>query len=132
MGSLHAYLQQHRGQALALVLLALCMKALLPGGFMLAQQQRTLVIQFCHDAAIGSTASQLIVPLQADPDHQPADAAKRTCPYGALSMASTGGADPLIVALAIAFALLLGFAPVRIAALARVGHLRPPLRGPPA
>ena len=54
MGSLRAYLQQHRGQALALVLLALCMKALLPGGFMLAQQQRHLVIQFCHDAAIGS------------------------------------------------------------------------------
>ena len=47
---------------------------------MLAQQQRTLVIQFCHDAAIGSTASQLIVPLQADPDHQPADAAKRSHP----------------------------------------------------
>lgn len=45
MGSLRAYLQQHRGQALALVLLALCMKALLPGGFMLAQQQRHLVIQ---------------------------------------------------------------------------------------
>ena len=75
MGSLRVHLQQHRGQALALVLLALCMKAFLPGGFMLAQQQRTLVIQFCHDAAIGSTTSQLIVPLQADPDHQPADAA---------------------------------------------------------
>ena len=47
-------------------------------------------------------------------------------------MASLGGADPLIVTLAIAFALLLGFAPVRPPALVRAGHLRPPLRGPPA
>lgn len=132
MGTLRAYFQRHYRQAFVLALLALCLKALLPSGFMLGQHHRTITIEICHDATGGSSTLQMLLPTKAGSDHVPGKPAKGECPFGALSMASLGGADPVQLALAIAFIMALGFAAIRPAALTRSYYLRPPLRGPPA
>lgn len=131
MGTLRAYFQQHVRQALVLAVMALCLKALLPTGFMLGQDHRTITVEICQDASGGTSALQMLVPLKAKGDHLPGKPAKGECPFGALSMASLGGADPVLLALALAFIIALGFAPVRAAAPTRPHYLRPPLRGPP-
>ena len=54
------------------------------------------------------------------------------CPYTALGHASLAGADPALLATALAFILALAFAPLAPARLSRIPHIRPPLRGPPS
>lgn len=131
MGIVRAYFLQHRGLAFALVALALCLKVLIPGGYMLSQDYRTITLEICHDAGGASPVVQIKVPAKSS-DHLPGKAARGECPYGALGMASLGGADPVLLALALAFIMALGFGPSRPALLARIAFLRPPLRGPPA
>lgn len=131
MGILRAYFQQHTGQALVLAVLALCLKALLPSGFMLGQDHRAITIEICRDASGSAAALTMLLPLKSDGQHLPGKPAKGECPFGALSMASLGGADPVLLALALAFIIALGFTPVRAVAPPRPHYLRPPLRGPP-
>lgn len=132
MGNMRAYFLQHYRQALVLAVLALCLKAFLPTGFMLGQDHRTITVEICRDASGSGTALQMLVPLKTGRDHIPGQPAKGECPFGALSMVSLGGADPILLALAAAFIVALGFAPLRRVSTARSHHLRPPLRGPPA
>lgn len=132
MSTVRAYLMQHYRAALLLALVALCLKALLPTGFMVNRDHRTITLEICHDASGGGPAVQVLVPLASKGEQPPGKPAKGECPFGALSMVSLGGADPVLLVLALAFIIALGFAPVRAAPLARAGYLRPPLRGPPA
>lgn len=53
------------------------------------------------------------------------------CAFTALSMASLGGADALLLATALFFILVLGFAPRAMPQASARVYLRPPLRGPP-
>ena len=132
MGTLRAYFQQHTRQALVLAVLALCLKALLPSGFMLGQEHRAITIEICRDASGSGSALTMLLPLKSDGAHLPGKPAKGECPFCALSMASLGCADMVLLALALAFIIALGFAPARAPTPDRPHYLRPPLRGPPA
>lgn len=134
MNPLRALLKQHRALAGLLVALALCMKALVPAGFMVAQESRIFSIQLCDDGAGHLVARQLVIPMKGDAGESKPVEHKTdvTCPFSALSMGSLSAVDPALLALAIAFVLALGFAAVVPIRPARVFHLRPPLRGPPA
>ena len=114
------------------VLAALCMKAVVPAGFMIGQDSRTFTVRICDETQLGHVAKQLVIPMK-DGHHDPAGPeAKGTCAFATLGMASLGSVDPVLLALAIAFILALGFAAVPIPPRGRQSHLRPPLRGPPA
>jgi hypothetical protein len=133
MGTLRALFREQRNLALGLVLLALCMKVLLPGGFMLGAQGKMLTIEICGDASGTHLTKQISVPMdgksgESQDAHGKADSA---CPYSALSMASLAGADALFLAAALAFILALGFLPMPARTVARAPYIRPPLRGPP-
>ncbi|EQB07974.1 hypothetical protein L284_21880 [Novosphingobium lindaniclasticum LE124] len=132
MDMLRTFFRQHSALAFGLIALALCLKIAVPSGYMIAQDSRTITVQICHDASGAGPDTQVSIPVKSAKDETPGKPAKGECPYGALSMASLGGADPVLLALAIAFILALGFAPIRLALAARLSHLRPPLRGPPA
>jgi hypothetical protein len=132
MQTLRAFLLRHRLVAIVVVMAALCMKIALPTGLMIGQDTKVLTVQICDDAFGSHASKQIAIPMKADAGKQGNKASGGECPYAALSMASLSGADPALLALALAFILLLGFAPVRPAHRERAFYLRPPLRGPPA
>jgi hypothetical protein len=128
MGRLRAYSRGHYRLAMLLVALALVVKALVPAGYMVGSQGTSLTILVCGDVSGDHLTKQITIPGKAEGQAKTGE----SCPYASLSFASLDAGLPVFVALAIAFLLLLGFAPVRIPALAGFAHVRPPLRGPPA
>lgn len=128
MGRLRAYLRSHFRLAMLLIAAALVIKAVVPTGYMIGSQGKALTILVCGDASGDHLAKQITISGKSEGTAKPAE----TCPYASLSFASLDAGLPAFVALAIAFLLLLGFAPIRIPALAGLPYIRPPLRGPPA
>lgn len=133
MHALRAFLRTNRRLALALVALALVIKALVPAGYMLSgplgDGARVLTVAICADASGELATKQITVPSDGKSDHAKAEG---TCAWGVLAMAALAGADVLLLALALAFILALGLAPRRPPARGQRTYLRPPLRGPPA
>lgn len=134
MHALRSLILTRRQFALALVALALCMKALLPNGYMISDSARTFTIEICSGATGEKITKEISIPAkggsgQHDNDHGKGDA---QCSWSLHSMAATGGADAPLLALALAFILALGFLPAPALPLRRVHYLHPPLRGPPA
>lgn len=132
MNTVRTFFRQHRALAFGLIALALCLKIVVPSGYMMVQDTRTITLQVCHDATGEGSDLTISVPVKSAGHDGPGKPAKGECPYGALSMVALGGADPILLALALAFIMLLGFAPTRYPPATRFAHIRPPLRGPPA
>lgn len=129
---LRTFFLRHRALALLLVAATLCLKALVPTGYMIGHQSKALTVLICSDGMDQAAAKQLSIPLRGEPGDGAAKQGKGDCPYGALSMASLAGADPGLLTLALAFILALGFAAAAPNLTRPIDHLRPPLRGPPA
>lgn len=132
MPTLRSFIARHRALAILVVAAALCMKLLVPSGFMIGQDSKVFTIQLCHDGLGNVITKQIVVPMKGEPADSHSKQGKGDCPFTSLSMASLTGADTGLLALALAFILALGFAPVRTHSAKPVSHLRPPLRGPPA
>jgi hypothetical protein len=133
MRGLRQTLRAHRQWAMLLVALALAVKALVPAGFMVAPDASVFTVTICADASGEHATQRLVVPHRASPEELGTQHAKSAaCPFSALDMAGTAGADPILLALALAFILAIGFAPSTVPELAALRHVRPPLRGPPA
>jgi hypothetical protein len=130
VGTIRRLCRDHRNLAALLVALALCMKVLVPAGYMIGGQSKTLTISICADAQGTHLTKQIAIPLNGQNDRgehgKPAP-----CPYAALGMASLPGADAALLGLALAFILSLGFVAVRAVPPSRAAFLRPPLRAPP-
>ncbi|MBC2669216.1 DUF2946 family protein [Novosphingobium piscinae] len=132
MNLVRAFFLRHRALAIVLVLATLCMKAIVPTGFMIGQNSKVLTVQICDDAFGNHAVKQIAIPMKDGSSDSSGKQGKSECPFSSLSMASMSGADPALLALALAFILALGFVSTRTAHPERVFHLRPPLRGPPA
>lgn len=130
MASLSILIRKHRTIAFSLIALALTMKALIPAGFMLGTQDKVLTVLVCADATGQHLTKSISIPVSGKP--QSTAKQGESCPFASLSTALLGTADVPFIALAIAFMLLLGFAPVRIPTLGGFTYIRPPLRGPPS
>lgn len=133
MHLLRAFLARHRAFAAVLIAAALCMKALIPAGCMIGNGNRVLTVEICADSQGGRVTQQIILAGDGKSggqgEHGKIDG---TCAFSALSFASLGAADPVLLALALVLIMALGFVPVAAPRAARVSHLRPPMRGPPA
>jgi hypothetical protein len=131
MGHFRAILFSRRDLALAFLVFALAMKLIMPSGFMFNTVGKQLTVTLCSGVSGQSTT----ITIPTGPDHQDHGdeqaAQKDICPYGALGHATLGGADPVLLAEAIAFLIALGFAAVALPALRRRAYVQPPLRGPP-
>lgn len=133
MQALRALALRHRLLALLLVVLALAVKAAMPAGYMLGQHGTVLTVEICADASGGTVTKQIVIPQSGAPaDAKGSHDKAPTCPYAALGFAWLAGADGVLLALALAFILALGFATAPPLPLRRPSFLRPPLRGPPA
>lgn len=136
MFPLRALLLRHRALAFLAIAAALCLKAVVPAGYMLDAGTSRITIRLCNDATGPSAPAAITIPMKADGKAHPGDPAGKQaapeCPYTALTLALLGGAAPALLTLALAFILALGFAPIRAPRARRPAYLRPPLRAPPA
>ncbi len=123
---------------MAIVGLALCLKALVPTGFMIGSENGGVGIEICGGQMGGAA---LLEALEARGVHMPMahgsadkashERASQMCPYGALGMAMDTPLPPVLLALAIAFLLATGFAAQRRITLTAWRYRSPPPRGPP-
>jgi hypothetical protein len=135
MHAIRASFLRHRAMALAVVALALAMKALVPAGYMVGGDVRTLTVRICDGIDHGASAAIAIPMKPGAAGHGAGDKAghdQQACPFSALGHVGQAGADPIQLALALAFIVLLGFAAPHFAPVAAPSRLRPPLRAPPA
>ncbi|MEJ7934127.1 DUF2946 family protein [Sphingobium sp. AN558] len=134
MQSIRTAFIRHRALCIMLMAAVLCLKALVPTGYMVVQDARILTVQICADATGQIMTTQIAIPMERKAGGQQRDHGKGedVCPYSALSMLSLASVDAVLLAVAIALILALGIAPVRQSGAWRVPYLRPPLRGPPA
>lgn len=132
---LRALILDHARLTLVLLALALAVKAVVPAGFMLsAGGDRFLSVTICSDASGSPKQMQIAIPGKQDSggDHSDAAAKVTHCAFSSLSHSALGGVDPLLLAGALAFILLIGIAPLTALPLRDLPFLRPQLRGPPA
>ncbi|MBM0170562.1 DUF2946 family protein [Altererythrobacter sp. C41] len=135
MTQLRASIRRHHRLAIVLLVLAFFIKAAVPAGMMISSTpDKVLTVTVCTGSAGEVETIALAVPVNAEKGAgHPSDTVKADhCAFTGLSQAALGGADPVLLAAAFAFILVLGLAPVRAAPLARFRYLLPPLRGPPA
>lgn len=125
----------HRALAALLLLAALSLKLLVPAGFMpVAGSDGTITVLICSGAQAGPMTMEMPVPgLPAGHgDPQTPAKAEMPCTFAGLAMPMLSGADPLLLAVAIAFVLALAVRAVLPVPPRPAVYLRPPLRGPPA
>ena len=132
MTGLRQYLLHHRALAAWLVALALLMKVLVPTGYMLGTSAGSITVELCS----GYGPMKMAMPMPGMAHHQGDKSdhgkAEQPCAFSGLSAPSLAAADPILLALALAFIIATAFrapTPVRIQARA---FLRPPTTGPPA
>lgn len=130
MTALRSFVLRHRLLAMVLVAAALCLRMALPAGYMVAPEAKVLSIRICVDSLDHDAIAKIAVPVKGTAG-KTGGSAKGECAFSSLGMAATGGADAVQLALALAFILLLGFAPTNAPRPRRLSRLRPPLRGPP-
>lgn len=128
MTAFRVLIRDYRALALALLACALMAKALIPQGYMVGSAQKHLSVQLCLD---GITHESVTIAIPAKGDDKGGKPANEHCAFASLSMTALGGADAPLIALALAFILVAGFAPLYRVLEGRSGQIRPPLRGPP-
>lgn len=135
MRLLRTFMHDHARLTLMLLALALAVKALVPAGFMLgASGDRFLTVTICSDATGVPKQMQIAIPDKdgAGADHAKAADKGQPCAFSGLGHAMLGGADPVLLAAAIAFVLLVWLAPLPHLPARETPFLRPHLRGPPS
>jgi hypothetical protein len=134
MSRLRAIIRDHARLMLVLLALALVVKAVIPTGYMLsASGERFLTVTICADASGTPKQMQIAIPAKQDPGDDHSDEASKAthCAFSGLGHSALGGTDRLLLAAALAFILLTGFAPLPALAARDIPFLRPQLRGPP-
>jgi len=131
MNRLRAFLRLRPGLAVLILCAGLLVRALVPAGYMPQIGARSITIEICADATGGHLTREIALPTA--PGHERHDTRSDggPCPFGGMAHAMPGAVEGWLLAAALAFILLLGFAPVRGPGPRRAVYLRPPLRGPP-
>lgn len=109
------------------------MKLLVPTGYMASVAAGSITIELC--SGYGPQTMTMAMPGMAhhSDQHGESGKAEAPCAFAGLAAPSLAGADPLVLAVAIAFIVLTVFRiAARIAVSGVPSYLRPPLRAPPA
>jgi hypothetical protein len=128
--ALRHHILNHRRWAAALLALALLAKLLVPAGYMPNVSAGAVTIELCSGFGVEKIA--LAIPgtdhHQQQDEHGKGDS---PCTFSGLIAPSLVGADPILLAVAIAFIIATVFRAAAIVHERRAAWLRPPLRGPP-
>jgi hypothetical protein len=133
MASFRILILDHRKIALVLLTLALCVKALVPAGFMVERKAMVLTLSICADGFGARMTQQMVIPMKSDPASHQGDQSKRdgSCGFTSLGFGALAAVDPALLAVALLFILALGFASVAERRLVAPRRLLPPGHGPP-
>lgn len=134
MSGFRVHILKHARLTLVWLALALAAKALVPVGFMLSVTgERILTVTICADASGALRQMQIAIPNEDDTSGGQPNAADtgQHCAFSGQGHAAVYGADPVLLAAAFVFLVLLGFAPLQALPPRDIAFLRPPLRGPP-
>jgi len=131
MTGLRHFIHDRRHFAVTLVMLALLMRLLLPTGFMPEVSAGKLTIALC--TGHGPAVIDVALPASGHGYNEHGQPAKpdMPCPFASASGHGLAGADPILLAIAIAFVMALCLRPVAVVRVGDAPRLRPPLRGPP-
>ncbi len=132
MGDFRHSLARHRWLAALIVAATLSIRLLVPMGFMPVFADGAVYVELCSGHGVETMAA---MPGMAHDrhDHDGSGKDDPSCGFSGHAPASMAGADPILIALAVALILATVFRmPGKRAAPPRRGFLRPPLRGPPA
>lgn len=127
-------IRSDRHLVLALLVLTLGLKALVPAGLMLKPGAATLVeVSICTGNAVGDQRIAVALPPDKDGAGHPSGAAAKIgeCVWSSLAMPTLAGDVGDVFANVLLLALLLGAAALLAAPVQRRRQWRPPLRGPP-
>lgn len=130
MQLLRALFLQYRAVACLVALVALCMKLLVPSGYMIGPAYQILTIEICADASGSHVAEQIAIPLQGGSTKTESGIGE--CPFVSLSMSAMTDENIGLLLLALAYILALGFARTRSNLTRLPNYLRLLLRGPPS
>ncbi len=133
MRSIRIFLRRYPALALAVLALALAVKAIVPAGYMLAADSKSLALTVTVCTGLDTMQKTIAIPLHKSQDGKSSheQAGDSPCAFSALSHALLGGADGVLLALALLFIVVAGFCAVTPNMAQLRQHLRPPLRGPP-
>lgn len=128
---MRSFLLVHRRLAAAIVALALFLKVLVPAGYMLANDHGPVTIAIC--TGYGPMKMAMAMPgMEHRRDTSGHQGKEMPCSFSALTAPSLAAADPVLLAIAIAFIIAAIFR-MAIPGVSRTpAFLRPPLRGPPS
>lgn len=132
MGQLRHWIARHRSLAALAVCAALALRVLVPAGYMIGSAPgQTITVQLC-DGMTKATV-EIALPGKTDNDGSSGHQAKEMpCAFAGLSAPGLTGADPALLADAVAAIVAGGvFTPAPLNLAGASAYLRPPLRGPP-
>jgi hypothetical protein len=123
----------HRRLALALLALTLCVKAVVPAGFMIERKAMVLTVLICADGLGSRTTQQIVIPMKSDPASHGGEHGKRdgSCTFTSLGFGALASVDPVLLTISSLFILALGFIGVVQRRLIAPVRLLPPAQGPP-
>jgi Na+/H+-translocating membrane pyrophosphatase len=121
--------RSHAGLAVLVVALALMVRVLVPAGFMPTVANGTITVSIC--TGYGPMQMDMKAPGRAADDMGQGHKAQQPCAFFDLAMPGLPGADPILLAVALAFIIAVAFLATPALALRRERHAWPPLRGPP-
>lgn len=120
--------------AMFILAMTLCVKALVPSGYMVMAGETTITVGLCSGFADGPQAATITIPIDKPAPGDPAHKGKSEtpCAFTALSMASMSGADAPLLALALVFVMAVGLVARTSEPQVAAFRLLPPSQGPPA
>lgn len=127
---LRRFLLDHRALAACVLGMALLIKALLPSGYMIGGAGGLVTIELCTGNGVQKIVTAL--PGLAHDQDASEQGEAAPCAFAGLATPMLAGADPLLLADAIAFILAVPFCTATQSSAATPTFLRPPLRGPPS
>ena len=121
----------HVPAACLLLALTLCMKLIVPVGFMPQLADGGVELVMCDGMAPPAPMATMHGMHGHHHGHDGPTKPDAPCPFAGLAAPALGGADPIQLAIALADILVAGLVAATAIRLRAVGHVRPPLRGPP-
>ena len=129
--SLRRLLFGHVPAACLLLMLTLCMKLVVPVGFMPQLTDGRVELVMCDGMAPVTPVVAMHGMHGHHHGHDGPTKPDAPCPFAGLAAPALGGADPIQLAIALADILVAGLVAATAIRLRAAGHVRPPLRGPP-